>query len=115
MSEREMNLVVFGGCLVSEPDVRDLGDGGPVCFLRVSLDIELLTLDSSCGRCEELDVLVLGRKARRISESLYRGQRVVVQGSLEQECWEEGEGPECEGMCVLADRVYLGGVALALG
>jgi single-stranded DNA-binding protein len=106
MPEREMNLVVFGGRLVSEPDVRELPIGTPVCFLRVSRDIALLTLDSSCGPCEELDVLVLGRKARRISKSLYCGQCVVVQGSLEQERWEEGEGPEREAVCVLAEHVY---------
>ena len=93
---------------MSEPDVRELEEGGPVCFLRVSCDIERLVLESSCGRREELDVLVLGRKARRISKSLYRGQCVVVQGSLEQEHWEEGEGPECEAVCVLADHIYLG-------
>jgi single-stranded DNA-binding protein len=86
MSERELNLVLLGGRLVSEPDVRELQDGGPVCFLRVSCDIELLTFGTcSCGRCEEFDVLVLGGEARRISECLYRGQLVVIQGSLEQE------------------------------
>lgn len=105
MSECEFNQVMLGGRLVSEPDVRELQDGGSVCFLRVSCNIELLTFGCSCGRCEEFDVLVLGEKARRISESLYRGQLVVVQGSLEMECWEEGEGSEQEGVCVLAERV----------
>jgi single-stranded DNA-binding protein len=109
MSERELNLVLLGGRLVSQPDVREL-EGGPVCFLRVSCDIELLTFGTcSCGRCEELDILVLGQNARRISKYLYRGQLVVIQGSLEQESWEEGEGPEQEGVCVLAKRVYVGG------
>jgi single-stranded DNA-binding protein len=108
MSERGMNLVVLGGRLVCEPDVRELEDSGCVCFLRVSCNIECLTFGCSCGRCEEFDVLVLGGEARRISESLYRGQRVVVQGSLEQECWEDGEGPEWEAVCVLAERVCFG-------
>jgi single-stranded DNA-binding protein len=109
MSEREMNLVLLGGRLVSEPDVRELQDGRPVCFLRVSCNIERLTLRSSCGRCEEFDVLVLGGKARRIFPYLHQGQYLLVQGSLEQEIWEEGEGPEQEGVCVLAKGVYVGG------
>ena len=36
---------------------------------------------------------------------MWWGRGVVVEGSLEVECWEAGEGPEREAVWVLAERV----------
>jgi single-stranded DNA-binding protein len=72
---------------------------------------------TSCGQpartCEPgyVDVIVLGPKAQRIARYLYGGRGVVVQGSLESACWEAGEGPEREAVCVLAERVHFAGNA----
>lgn len=66
---------------------------------------------SSRQRPGEFNVLVLGAWARRIAPYLYAGRRVVVQGWLEMECWEMGEGPEHEAVCVLAERIHLAGDA----
>jgi single-stranded DNA-binding protein len=104
MSESEINRVVLSGRLVCDPDLRELAVGGPVCFLRVACNAGRGTPGGSRQRCGELGVLVLGAKARRIARYLYVGRGVVVQGSLASECWEE-EGPECEVVCVLAERV----------
>ena len=105
MSEREMNLVLLGGRLVFEPQLR--ANRRPVCFMRVSRDIELPTFDSSCGRREELDVIVLGAKARPLARRLNPGRCVILRGSLQMESWEEGEGPEQEAVCVLAKHVEI--------
>ena len=101
----EMNLVVLGGRLVCEPDVRELQDGRPICLMRVACPAARRTPGGSRAPREELDVIVLGAEARRIARHLHPGHGVVVQGSLQMESWEEGEGPEQEGVCVLAHRV----------
>ena len=106
MSEGDgINRVVLSGRLVCDPDLHELADGGPVCFLRVACNAGRWTPGGSRQRYGELGVLVLGAKARRIARYLYQGRGVVVQGSLESECWEEGEGPEHEVVCVLAELV----------
>jgi single-stranded DNA-binding protein len=98
MSESGMNLVVLGGRLVSEPELRELpANGHPFCFMRLAC------------MAEEFDVIVLGAKARLLARRLDPGRCVIVQGSLQMESWEDGEGPEQEAVCVLAKRVQLTG------
>ena len=110
MSERKINRVLLSGRLASEPELRELADGGPVCFLRLACADPRRRPGGSRQRCGEVDVLITGARARRIARYLYRGRSLVVQGSLEVECWEAGEGPEHEAMCVLADRIcFIGG------
>ena len=69
------------------------------------------TPGASRSAARKFNVLVLGAKARRIAPYLYRGRRVVVQGSLEPEHWEDGEGPEREALCVIAERIHFAGDA----
>ena len=109
MSEREINRVLLSGRLASEPELRELAAGGPVCFLRLACADGRRRPGGSRQRFGEVDVLVTGASARRIARYLYRGRGVVVQGSLQTESWEAGEGPEREAMCVLAERIcFLG-------
>jgi single-stranded DNA-binding protein len=68
------------------------------------------------GREDVFDVVLGGAGARRIGRYLYPGRGVVVQGSLEVECWEAGEGPERELVWVLAERVcFLGAPPRGMG
>ena len=109
MSEPEINRVLLSGWLAGEPELRELADGGPVCFLRLACADRQRRPGGSRQCFGEVDVLVTGARARRIARYLYRGRGLVIQGSLEVECWEAGEGPEHESMCVLADRIcFLG-------
>jgi single-strand DNA-binding protein len=105
MSERGINRVVLSGRLVNEPDLRELADGRPVCLLRVACAAARRVPGEQRRRDDEFDVLLVGASARRIGRYLYPGRGVVVQGSLEFECWEAGEGPERELVWVLAERV----------
>jgi len=109
MSECEINRVLLSGRLVCDPELRELPDGGPVCFLRVACATARRAPGGARGRPAEFDVVAVGATGRRAARGLYRGRGVVVQGSLESERWEAGEGPEREAVCVLAERVCLMG------
>jgi single-stranded DNA-binding protein len=105
MSEREINRVVLSGRLACDPEVRELSNGTPVCFLCLACVAGGRVVGGARGgRPGYLDVVVLGAKAR-VARDLFQGRGVVVQGSLESACWEAGEGPECEAVCVFAERV----------
>jgi single stranded DNA-binding protein len=105
MSECEINRVLVSGRLVCDPELRELPDGGPVCFLRVACAAARRTPGGARDRPAEFDVVAVGATARRAARCLCRGRGVVVPGSLESERWEAGEGPEREAVCVLAERV----------
>lgn len=110
MSEPEINRVLLSGRLAGEPELRELVDGGPVCFLRLACADRRRRSGGSRQCLAEIDVLVMGARARRIARYLYRARGLVIQGSLQMERWEAGEGPEHESMCVLADRIcFVGG------
>ncbi len=110
MSERAINRVLLSGWLAGEPELRELADGGPVCFLRLACVDQRRRPGASRQCLGEVDVLIMGTRARRIARYLYRGRGLVIQGSLQAERWEAGEGPEPEAMCVLADRIcFIGG------
>ncbi|HEY5045207.1 MAG TPA: single-stranded DNA-binding protein [Solirubrobacteraceae bacterium] len=111
MSEHEINRVLLSGRLVSDPDLRELADGTPVCVLRLASAAGRRVPGGSRRGAGELGVLVVGRRARRVAPYLYRGRCVVVQGRLEAERWEDGEGPEREAMCVIAECIHFAGDA----
>jgi single-strand DNA-binding protein len=106
MSESEINRVVLSGRLACDPEVRELSNGTPVCFLCLACVTGRRVVGGPRGAPPGyLDVIVLGSKARRVARYLFQGRGVVVQGSLESACWEAGEGPEREEVCVFAERV----------
>jgi single-stranded DNA-binding protein len=82
----------------------------PVCVLRLACVAKRVP-GGSRGGSSGFNVVVLGPTARRIAPYLHRGRRVVVQGRLEMERWEVGEGPEREAVCVVADSVHFAGNA----
>jgi single-strand DNA-binding protein len=111
--EQQINRVLLSGRLARDPELLDLPNGTPVCLLRLACagTGRRVVGGSRDARAGHVDVIVLGAKARRIARYLYGGRGVVVQGSLETERWEAGEGPEREAMCVLAERVHFAGNA----
>jgi single-strand DNA-binding protein len=112
MSEREISRVLLSGRLARDPELLELPNGEPVCLLRLACATGRRVVGGSRdGPSGHVDVIVLGSRARRIARYLYGGRGVVVQGSLETERWEAGEGPEREAVCVLAERVHFAGNA----
>jgi single-stranded DNA-binding protein len=108
MSESGMNLVMLSGQLECEPEIRKLPLGTPICLLRLCGDRPRIAGLARNDGSEYLDVIVLGPKVWQIAPYLFPGRHVVLEGSLEWEGWEDGEGPEQESVCVLAERVCFG-------
>jgi single-stranded DNA-binding protein len=92
---------------VAKPDLRELPGGGPVCLLRLACLIGQRSPSGVRERPSELGVLLLGPMATRVAHHLYPGRGMVLQGSLQSERWEAGDGPEYEAVCMLVDRVQL--------
>ena len=101
------NSVLLGGRVVGEPDQRELPNGKPVYFLRLECDRHPQRSEDQAPRADRFDVLMLGRVSATVASHLHPGRTVLVQGSLESECWEEGEGSEREEVSVLAEQVSL--------
>jgi single-stranded DNA-binding protein len=74
MSEREINRVVLSGRLACDPEVRELSNGTPVCFLCLACVAGGRVVGGARGaRPGYLDVVVLGAKARQVARDLVPG------------------------------------------
>jgi single-stranded DNA-binding protein len=105
----DLNRVLLVGVLAEAPEVRELGEGSAVCFLRLDC---LWRQPAGLAREREpqyVNVLLLGRSAANVARYLYAERRVVVDGSLRSASWEGPDALEREDVCVLARRVeFLG-------
>jgi single-stranded DNA-binding protein len=102
---QDINRVLLAGTLVETPELRELEDGPAVCFLR--LKCTWSQAPQILGDEDQLDVniLLLGERARKIAPYLYNGRRLVVDGSLASASWEQSGAEEQETVCVLGERI----------
>ena len=107
MSELCFNRVLLTGTLVDGPELRESVLPGAVCFLRVRCVSCQLVAGVEEERVNVLGVLVVGPHAGEVRSCLRVECRVSVAGWLESAFWEDGGGPEREGLSVIAERVQL--------
>jgi single-strand DNA-binding protein len=100
------NTITIVGNLTRDPELRFTPGGMPVAQLGVAVNYRK---KGSSGDYEDVpsffDVSVYGSLAENASESLARGNRVVVAGRLEQRSWETAEGDKRSKVEIIADAV----------
>ena len=78
-----MNKIILVGRLTKGPDIRLLGDNKAVCTLRVAVE------DKMAKKTLYIDVKVWGKQAIACNDYLLKGQRVGIEGKLEDATWEK--------------------------
>ena len=103
--DQDLNRVLLAGTLADAPELRELEGGPAVCFLRLRCTWN--QAPQILGDEDQLDVniLLLGERARKIAPYLYEGRRLVVDGSLASASWEQSGAEEQETVCVLGERI----------
>jgi single-strand DNA-binding protein len=100
-----VNHVVLTGNLTSDPEVKYLPSGMAVCKLRMAVNNNY---KDKSGQWQEdtcfIDVDVWGSQAERIAESCKKGSKVLVEGSLREDTWEDREGNKRSKIKVRAQR-----------
>lgn len=89
------------GNLTRTPELRFSNAGTPICTMSVAVNRKR-------GDDEEtsfFDVVAFKSLAENVSESLARGQRVVVCGRLQQRAWETPEGEKRAKVEIVADAI----------
>ncbi|MBN1475394.1 single-stranded DNA-binding protein [Candidatus Sumerlaeota bacterium] len=88
-----VNRVIVTGHLVSDIDLKSLPSGTSVAKLRVAVNTGYKDKsgewqDDTCF----IDVDVWGKQAEWLAESAHKGSKVLVEGSLREDKWEDREG-----------------------
>jgi single-strand DNA-binding protein len=88
-----LNRVIITGNLTADPEVKYLPSGTAVAKVRVAVNNNYK--DKSGEWKEEtcfVDVDVWGARAERINETCKKGSKVLIDGSLREDTWEDREG-----------------------
>lgn len=85
-----MNTVILSGNLVRDPELRYTQSGSPIANLTVANNRKWK--DQSGELKEEVSfigVVAFGKQAEVISQHFKKGSKILVQGRLKQEQWED--------------------------
>ncbi len=88
-----LNRVTITGNLVADPEIKYLPSGTAVAKLRVAVNNNY---KDKSGEWKEdtcfIDVDVWAQRAERINETCRKGSKILVEGSLREDTWEDREG-----------------------
>lgn len=97
--------VTIVGNLTRDPELRYLTSGTAVCSFGVAVNRRY----QKNGEWEEqtsfFDVTAWRHLADNVTESLVKGDRVIVTGRLEQRTWETDEGDKRSKVEITADNI----------
>jgi single-strand DNA-binding protein len=100
------NRVVLMGNLTRDPEVRHIPSGTPVADLGLATNE---VFKNSAGEQVErtcfVDIVTWGRQAETCGQYLSKGAPVLVEGRLQLDQWQTGEGERRSRLRVRADRV----------
>lgn len=101
----DLNTVTLEGNLTADPDYRTLDSGNSLARLGLAVNRSKKVGDDWQEEVSFFDVTVFGRLADNVSESLSKGDRVVVSGRLQQRSWENDEGEKRYAVSMIADAI----------
>lgn len=104
---QDLNRVLLAGTLAEAPELRELEGGPAVCFLRLKCTWNQAPQVLGDDGQQDVNILMLGDRARKIAPYLYEGRRLVVDGSLASASCEQWGAEEQETVCVLGERIEL--------
>lgn len=103
----DVNVVVVTGRLTRDVEVKHLQNSA---VANLSLAVNRTWYDKGSGQKREevafVDVAVFGKQAENAGQHLSRGSKVLVQGSLKEDRWEDKQsGAKRSRMKIQADQV----------
>jgi len=105
-----INIVILGGNLTRDPEVRYTPQGSAVASFGLAVNRTFKTKDG--GQKDEVcfvDVETWGRQAETVGEYLKKGRPVLVEGRLVMDSWEGKDGTKRTRHKITAMRVqFLG-------
>lgn len=99
-----MNVVALIGRLVADPELRYTPGGTAVTTLRLAVDKQSKS-DSGERDADFFDVIAWEKSAEYASNYLVKGQRIAVQGRLQQQSWVQQDGQKRSKVQVVAQRL----------
>jgi single-strand DNA-binding protein len=89
---RNFNLVVLEGRLVNDPEIRQTQNGTALCTFSIANNYSYYKDDELQEEVYFLDVTTWAKLAEQCSEYIKKGSRVLVNGRIKQNKWQDEDG-----------------------
>jgi single-strand DNA-binding protein len=104
------NKVILVGNLTRDPELRYLPSGSAVCNTAIATN---LRYKSQSGEQKEevcfIDITLFGRTAEIANQYLTKGKKVLIEGRLKLEQWDDGNGKRSKHVVVVDTMQMLDG------
>jgi single-strand DNA-binding protein len=102
-----LNRVFISGNLARDPEIRQIPSGASVCNLGVAVTERF---EKQGGEKVEktvfVDIAIWEQQGQWCGENLRKGDRVAVEGALQQDAWTDDKGQKRTKIKIRADRVH---------
>lgn len=102
-----LNVCLITGNLTAAPELKELKSGTSVAQLRVAVNEHFTSRDGKeVERTLFIDVIAWDKLAEHCQTYLDKGSRVTVEGTLQQDTWEDRDGKSRSQIKIRADQIH---------
>lgn len=101
----DKNQTTFVGGVTREPELKFIGNGIPVLNLGIAVNHSRKVDGEWVDEPSFLDIVAFGTLAENVSESIEKGNRVIVVARAQYRTWEDKEGDKRSKVDFVADAI----------
>ena len=102
---RNFNLTVLEGRLVSDPELRYTQNGTALCSFSIANNNDYYKDDELQKQVNFVDVTTWAKLAERCNECLKKGNRIIINGRLKQDRWQDDNGGNRSKISIVGNQV----------
>ena len=102
---RNFNLAVLEGRLVSDPELRYTQNGTALCKFSIANNNDYYKDDELQKQVNFVDVTTWAKLAERCNEYLKKGNRIIINGRLKQDRWQDENGGNRSKISIVGNQV----------
>lgn len=88
----KINLVVLGGNLTRDPELRYTPSGTAICEFTIANNKVWTTDGEKKEKVNFVNCICWGKRGETISKYFQKGKQIQIQGELDFQSWEDKEG-----------------------
>lgn len=103
-----LNKIFLQGRLVADPELRHTQQGTPVASIRLAVDRDFKSKDSSASNTDFINIVAWRGTAEFVSRYFTKGRMAVVEGRLQMRDYTDRDGNRRVAAEVVANNIYFG-------
>jgi len=102
---RHFNLAVVEGRLTNDPELRYLQNGTALCKFSIANNQSYYKDENLQEEVNFIDITTWAKLAEKCNEYLKKGRRVLINGRLKQDKWQDNNGANRSKISIVGNQV----------